>query len=396
MPINIPPEAQVAWDRYQQASGTSERIELLEEYMRLVPKHKGVEKHIKQCKVTLSRLRDELQKEKMAKKGTGEKWMVPKEGDAQMCAVGLPNSGKSSFINFLVGKEALDVADYPFTTIKPDVGSIQVEGARLQLVDLPALIEGSSEGTANGGRVFAQIRNADLLLVLIDLSENPVQQFQVLIKEFHNAKIRLNTMESFLRFERTGKGGLVIINPENYFGGRDSLIELLHTLKVTNCRLILNGPTTEDELIEHIRVKTQILKAVVIATKGDLPKSKSNFSKLKNYLKDEYQERFRLIPVSVKFQGKKNINNPEKITEDLFQQLDRIRIYTRNDKGEVALKPIVLKSGSTVADVAERLGKLYVKHFRYSKIWGPSVKFDATRAGFDHILFDRDQVQIFT
>ena len=73
MPTNLTPEAEAAWDKYQQASGLQERIETLEEYISLVPKHKGVEKHLRQVKITLSKLKAELEQEKSLRKGTGEK-----------------------------------------------------------------------------------------------------------------------------------------------------------------------------------------------------------------------------------------------------------------------------------------------------------------------------------
>lgn len=394
MPINLSPEAQAAWDRYQNANNLQERIQLLEEYISLVPKHKGVEKHLKQCKVTLSKLKTELAQEKMARKGTGEKWMVPKEGDAQICFVGFPNAGKTSLVNFLVGKDALEVADYPFTTTRPQVGTIQPGGAQVQLVDLPALMEGSHEGNANGPKIFAQIRTADLVVLVLDLSEDPITQLNVLLAEFRESRIKLNEFGSNIHFEKTGKGGIVVVNPEYFPEGRDSLMILLQSLKVANCRLVLNGSVTEEEIIEHIRVRTQTLHATIVATKGDAPASKKNYLQLQKYLQEHYADKFSLTPVSVMFKGGK-VNNPEKLAEDLFLSIGLVRVYTRNDYGEVAPKPVVLEQGGTVEDVAETLGKPFIKHFRFAKVWGKSIKFDGQRAGLDHELADGDQIQIF-
>ena len=184
MPTNLTPEAEAAWDKYQQASGLQERIETLEEYISLVPKHKGVEKHLRQVKITLSKLKAEQEQEKSLRKGTGEKWMVPKEGDVQIAVAGFPSSGKSSFFNFLIGKDVFTVGTYPFTTIKPEVATTHAKGAIIQVVDLPALLEGSSDGQASGQKVFAQIRNADLVIIVIDLSSDPIDQLKILLNEF--------------------------------------------------------------------------------------------------------------------------------------------------------------------------------------------------------------------
>ena len=395
MPTNLTPEAEAAWDRYQQASGLAERIDTLEEYISLVPKHKGVEKHLRQVKITLSKLKAEQEQEKSLRKGTGEKWMVPKEADVQIAVTGLPNSGKSSFFNFLVGKDIFEVGNYPFTTIKPDVAITHAKGALIQVVDLPALVEGSAEGQASGQKVFAQIRNADLVSIVIDLSTDPIYQLETLLEEFKKARIKLNESKSKIRLEKSTGIGIITVNANYFPGGREALIAYLQTLKVNSGILTLEEPITEEELFTFLRIKTITLHAVIVAAKGDAPASKANFTKLKAYIKKNYPNQFEIFPVSIKFAGSK-VNNPEIITEQLFQAVQFIRVYTRNEEGEVATKPIVMKKGSTVLTVAEKLGSNFVKNFRFAKIWGSSMKFDGQRSGIDHELVDQDIVQIFS
>lgn len=395
MPTNLTPEAEAAWDKYQQANALAERIETLEEYISLVPKHKGVEKHLRQCKITLSKLKAEQEQEKSLRKSTGEKWMVPKESDVQIAVAGLPSTGKSSFFNFLVGKDVFTVGTYPFTTIKPDVATTHAKGAIIQVVDLPALLEGSSEGNASGQKVFAQIRNADLVTIVIDLSLDPIDQLKVLLGEFKKARIRLNETKAKIHMEKTTGIGIITVNPEFFPGGREALISYLQTMRYNSVIITLDEPITEEELFEFLRIKSIVIPAVIVATKGDAPASKQNFTKLKNFVTKNYPDRFEIIPVSIKFSGSK-VNNPEVITEQLFQTVGFIRVYTRNDEGEVANKPIVLKKGSTVEAVAEKLGSNFVKNFRFAKIWGSSMKFDGQRAGIEHELQDQDIVQIFS
>lgn len=395
MPTNLTPEAEAAWDRYQQASGLTERISTLEEYISLVPKHKGVEKHLRQVKITLSKLKAEQEQEKSLRKGTGEKWMVPKEGDVQIAVAGFPSSGKSAFFNFLVGKEVFTIGTYPFTTIKPDVATIQAKGAIIQVVDLPALVEGAAEGQANGQKVFAQIRNADLVTIVIDLTVDPIEQIKILLEEFKKAKIKLNESKSKIHLEKASGIGIVTVNADFFPGGKEGLVSYLQTMRINSGIITLDGPITEEELFSFLRIKSISLHAIIIATKGDAPASKVNFSKLRDYIVKNYKDLFEIIPVSTKFTGSK-MNNPEVITEQLFQSVGFIRVYTRNEEGEVAQKPIVLKKSSTVIEVAEKLGSNFVKNFRYAKIWGTSMKFDGQRAGIDHELSDQDIVQIFS
>ena len=395
MPTNLTPEAEAAWDKYQQANGLAERIELLEEYISLVPKHKGVEKHLRQVKITLSKLKAEQEAEKSIRKGTGEKWMVPKEADMQVAVAGLPSSGKSAFFNFLCGKDVFEVGTYPFTTVKPDVATTHAKGAIVQFVDLPALVEGSAEGQASGQKVFAQIRNADLVVLVVDLSSDPIEQLTVLLEEFKKARIRLNETKAKIHMEKTTGIGIITVNPENFPGGREALISYLQTMRINSVIITLDEPITEEELFTFLRIKSMTLSGVIVATKGDAPTSKSNFSKLKDFVTKNYPNQFEIIPVSIKFAGSK-LNNPEIITEQFFQTVGFIRVYTRNEEGEVAKKPIVLKKGATVYQIAEKLGSNFIKNFRYAKIWGSSMKFDGQRAGIDHELVDQDIVQIFS
>ena len=395
MPTNLTPEAEAAWERYQQANGLKERIETLEEYISLVPKHKGAERLLANAKTTLSKLKAEQEQERLARKGTGEKWMVPKESDVQVAVAGFPSSGKSAFLNFLAGKDVFELGTYPFTTFRPEVATTQAKGAIIQLVDLPALVEGSAEGQANGQKVFAQIRNADIVTIIIDLSTDPVEQLKVLLSEFKKARIKLNEYKSKIRLEKTSGIGIVTINPDFFPGGRETLMTYLQSLRINSAIITLDEPITEEELFDFLRIKSVTIPAVIIATKGDAPASKNNFNLLKDFLDKKYRGRFEIIPVSIKFSGSK-VNNPDIITEKLFQTVGFIRVYTRNDEGEVATKPIVLKKGSTVFQVAEKLGSNFVKNFRYAKIWGSSIKFDGQRTGIDHELFDQDIIQIFS
>ena len=395
MPTNLTPEAEAAWERYQQANGLTERIQTLEEYISLVPKHKGAERLLANAKSTLSRLKAEQEEEKLARRGSGEKWMIAKEADVQIAVAGFPSSGKSSFFNFLVGKDVFEVGTYPFTTTKPEVATTQAKGAIIQLVDLPALISGAAEGQANGQKVFAQIRNADLVALVIDLSTDPVVQLETLLLEFKKARIKLNEAKSKIKLEKSSGIGIITVNADFFPGGREGLIAYLQSLRINSGIITLDEPITEEELFDFLRIKSVTIPSVIIATKGDAPASKNNFNLLKKYLDKCLAGRFEIIPVSIKFLGSK-VNNPEVITEKLFQTVGFIRVYTRNEEGVVATKPIVLKKGTTVENIAERLGKNFVKIFRFAKIWGESMKFDGQRAGIEHELLDQDIVQIFS
>ena len=135
MPINATPEYFKAEEKFRSAKTQEEKIAALEEMIRECPKHKGTENLLAQLKAKLAKL-----KKAAPKKSTGKKTGVKKEGEAQVCILGMPNAGKSTLLKKLTGVD-VEIADYPYTTKEPAVGMMDYRGVRIQLVEIPATFE---------------------------------------------------------------------------------------------------------------------------------------------------------------------------------------------------------------------------------------------------------------
>ncbi len=95
---------------------------------------------------------------------------------ADAALAGLPNAGKSSLLRRLSNAKP-KVADYPFTTVAPVLGTVESpDGAQLTVADVPGLIEGASEGVGLGHEFLAHLERARLLLHVIDASEEDVEE----------------------------------------------------------------------------------------------------------------------------------------------------------------------------------------------------------------------------
>jgi small GTP-binding protein len=391
MPINLNHEAQVEWDKYLEANTLDEQIYHLERFLGVCVKHKGVEKHLAMAKTKLKKLKAQQDKQKQLKKGSGERWLVPKGEDAQIVIIGTVNSGKSSFLNELAKSEtAAKIGSYPFTTVKPEIGSTTANGARLQLVELPALVEGSVNGEMSGKLVLAGIRNADCVLITLDLSKDPIEQLKLIIKELNAGKIRINIEKPMVSVERVGSGNIQVFNSHFFEGeGKDAIIEIMRGKGYLNAIVRFHGQTTIDQFLDALDSSITYLPGIIIATKGDLEGSKQNYDKLKIFIEEERLD-FKIIPISAL--QKKGFDDIEEI---IFHKLGKIRIYTRNNSGVIAERPIILREGSTVQDAIEVLSKKMLQFFRFARIWGGSAKFDGEKVGLDRVLHDGDVIQVF-
>src|SRR5512136_1248821 len=184
MPANLTPQYLDAKLKFKQAKTTPEKIKALELMMAVIPKHKGTEKIRAQLKSRMAKLKEELQRRPTVGKAE-QAFYIKREGTAQILLLGLPNTGKSTLFSKMTNAVS-EVADYPFTTQKPIPGMMRFENLQIQLVDTPPIqLDHIEPGFPN------LIRNADALLLLVDLSEDPIFQMELLLEELNSMKIEL-------------------------------------------------------------------------------------------------------------------------------------------------------------------------------------------------------------
>jgi len=203
MPINAGPEYQKAEEAYARARSLAEKLAALERMLRAAPKHKGSEKLLKSIKEKIAKLKARAERERGARKSGSSAFSVRKEGAAQIVLVGATNTGKSTLLKALTGAP-VEVAAYEFTTKKPEVGILDYHGVKLQVVEIPAIVDGFAL-TKNGPTLLSIIRHADVVVYLFRNGEEKALLDREL-GEFDGEKVLYTGKENFVDvvWEKTG------------------------------------------------------------------------------------------------------------------------------------------------------------------------------------------------
>ncbi len=117
---------------------------------------------------------------------------VRREGEAQIALVGPPNAGKSSLLQSLSGVQ-VRTGDYAFTTLRPVPALVDLLGVPVQLVEVPGLIEGASEGRGDGRALLGVLRGADAIAYCHPVTE-PLSALEAVRREVATAGIALPAM----------------------------------------------------------------------------------------------------------------------------------------------------------------------------------------------------------
>ena len=156
MPINAGYEYANAEEKYYNSSTDEERLEALQEMLRVAPSHKSSERFRGDIRLKIKKLKESIIKSK--KSGKSSKKGI-KKTDMQAVLIGLTNSGKSSILKSITNADP-KIASYGFTTKEPEIGTLNYQGSNIQIIDLPPI---ASEYFDHG-----IVNNADTLLIVVE------------------------------------------------------------------------------------------------------------------------------------------------------------------------------------------------------------------------------------
>ncbi|MDE1854854.1 MAG: 50S ribosome-binding GTPase [Candidatus Micrarchaeota archaeon] len=358
-----------------------QKLEELQEQYSKTRYNKATNKYLGILRAKMAKLRKAMA-EKKGKRGTG--FGVKKSGDATVVLVGFPNAGKSSLLKRLTGAES-KVADYAFTTLDVIPGMLNYSGAKIQVLDVPGLIEGAHLGRGAGTQVASIIRVADLVLFVIDATLP--DQIHRLVEELSLLDIKVNRQKPRVMIEEKRSGGVEVEANGHKIPGRKEVETVMHEMGIYNGKVIFYNDIDMDSLIALLLENAVYAKGVIALNKSDLVSEEKA-----RRLAAEFTASTGMRTVAVSAARGTNISQ---LKEALFENLSLIRIYLKPKDGNADYsRPFVLKSGSDVMELARGLHSKAAKSLKCAYVTGRSAKFENQRVGKEHALEDGDVVTL--
>ncbi len=357
------------------------KLDELQESYSKTKYNKHTNKYLGILRAKIAKVRRALA-EKKSKKGTG--FGVKKSGDATVVLVGFPNAGKSSLLKRLTGAES-KVADYAFTTLDVIPGMLDYNGAKIQVLDIPGLIEGAHIGKGAGTQVASVIRIADLLLFVLDATIPG--QMGKLMEELSLLDIKVNRERPHVLVEKRQSGGILVESNGHRIPAKNEIVAVLNEMGTYNGKAVFYSDMDMEELIAILINNAVYVKGIAALNKIDLlPPAKIEQQK------KELLEGFNMDVLNISASKGTNL---EELKAKIFENLSLIRLYLKPKDGKPDFsKPFILKEGGTAIDLANGLHSKSAKNLKYAYVNGKSVKFSNQKVGGGHVLQDKDIVTL--
>lgn len=362
------------------------KIQELEHEMSRTQKNKATNYHLGTLKAKIAKLKSELINGPGGKsagtKNAERGFDVTKSGDTRIGLVGFPSVGKSTLLTSLTGTRS-EAAAYEFTTLTCIPGTMNYKGARIQVLDLPGIIEGAAGGRGRGRQVISTARTCNLILVVLDAGK-PVTHKKIIEAELFGFGIRINQTPPKVKIAKKEAGGIGYQEAVPQTKGMNSEVCRLicKEYKISCAEIILREDITTDQFIDVIEGNRSYIPCLYVFNKIDAItiEELDILDQMPNY-----------VPISSFHKW-----NLEELMEEIWHRCNMIRIYTK-PQGQMPDYdgPVILHSTNpTIEEFCNRLHKGIMSSFNFAWVWGRSAKHQPQRCGREHLLMDEDVVQI--
>jgi small GTP-binding protein len=420
--------------------GIAEKIKEIEDEMARTQKNKATNGHLGILKARIAKLRSQMLEDGSGSGGGGgDGFAVQRSGDGRVALIGFPSVGKSSLLSEMTETKS-EAAAYEFTTLTCIPGNLVYNGTRVQLLDLPGIIEGASQGKGRGKEVIAVARTADLIMIVLDAGKEQVNRHREILEgELETVGIRLNKAPPNVTVTQKKTGGVRINStcaltklgedpertarqvlsecvlcfqsspgrsprPAPFFRVNDLscpplalhfvvvlmqrflLWLFFYRYKMHHVDLLFREDIGVDELIDVIQGNRKYVRCLYVYNKVDMVTIEDI---------DQLARQPDSIVISIHLKL-----NLDYFLEKMWEYMGLIRVYTKRKGAPPDLDdPVVLsmqRDGITVEAATAAVSRDLLTIFNFAYVWGTSPKHSPQRVGMGHVLEDEDVIQIVT
>ena len=231
--------------------------------------------------------------------------------------------------------------------------------------------------------MLSVIRSADLIVHVIDALE-PAPH--VILKELTDSGVRLNSRPPNGSISKTGIGGIEVISTITQDLEDEAIKSIVREYGIVNAQVVFREKVTIDDIVDILSGTRVYTPSFNVISKVDMVKP-ADIKKIKELCGSE-------TTIAVAAPSGLGI---EKLKQQIYDSLEFISIFMKPQGEKADLEePMVVRKGTTVTEICQRLHRDFVRKFRYSQIWGPSAKFPGQTVGINHEVCDGDIVSIIT
>ncbi|OGM36457.1 hypothetical protein A3E41_02960, partial [Candidatus Woesebacteria bacterium RIFCSPHIGHO2_12_FULL_38_9] len=245
-----------------------EQISAIQKEIRDTPYHKGTEHHIGRLRARIARLKDkQIETSSKSRGGGGQGYAVKHQGDATVILIGPPSAGKSTLLNRLTNARSR-VAPYSFTTVSVIPGMMEYKNARIQILDVPGLIEGAEEGKGRGREVLSVARGADLIILMTDIDRpEAIERIKAALER---NGIRLDIVRPNIIVDKKVSGGLIIHSNIKQDLTRETFKSVISELGIKNAEITINENLSLERLIDALSLNRVYTPSISVINKSDM------------------------------------------------------------------------------------------------------------------------------
>jgi small GTP-binding protein len=357
-------------------SGVAQQIQDIEDELSRTKYNKATQGHIGRLKAKLARLREQRQQAGMRSAGLG--YGIKKEGDATLVLVGFPSVGKSTLLNRISNADS-KIGAYDFTTLNIVPGMMNLNGARIHVLDIPGLVEGAALGKGRGREVLSVVRNSDLVVMVIE--SDKAEQVDIIRKELYLAGFRLDQERPDVKITKRSGGGLDIGSAVRLTRvSREEVRQAMHEFKLYNAEVVIRQDLSIEQFTDCLLGNRAYIPSLVVVNKSD---------RIGRGELDWLRKRL----AGAVFISAQTGSGIEKFRKAVWERLGLMRVFMKRPGKPPDMKePVIVRSGSTIKQVAEKIHRKWGQA-RSARVWGSS-RFPGQRLGLDYCLKDRDVVEI--